>query len=63
MCPVPKCNADLSDDETALLDRLFAYAPDLKVAYDFRNDLTAIFDFTTGHFFRAFSRHKSGISV
>jgi transposase len=39
-----KKKADLSSDETDLLDRLFAYSPDLKQAYTLREDLTAIFD-------------------
>ena len=44
MWPLRKNKAALTTDEAALLERLFAYAPDLKLAYDFRNDLTAIFD-------------------
>lgn len=44
MWPLRKNIPDLTPDETALLDRLFTYSPDLELAYDFRNDLTAIFD-------------------
>jgi len=35
---------DLLPDERAVLDRLFALSPSLKVAYTLREDLTAIFD-------------------
>lgn len=35
---------ELLPDERAVLDRLFALAPTLKVAYTLREDLTAIFD-------------------
>ena len=34
----------LNDDEIALLDRLFSHSPDLKTAYELREELTAIFD-------------------
>jgi len=44
MWPFRKNKADLNPSETALLDRLFAYAPSLKLAYDFREKLTAIFE-------------------
>ena len=44
MWPLRKNHDTLTQEEAALLDRLFAYAPDLKSAYDFRNELTAIFD-------------------
>lgn len=36
--------ADLNPQEAELLDRLFGYAPSLKLAYDFREKLTAIFE-------------------
>jgi len=39
-----KKKADLSPDEAELLERLFAYSPDLKQAYNLREDLTAIFE-------------------
>lgn len=39
-----KKEADLSPDEADRLERLFAYSPDLKKAYDLREDLTAIFE-------------------
>ena len=39
-----KKEADLSPDEADLLERLFVYAPDLKKAYDFREELTTIFE-------------------
>jgi len=35
---------DLSEENKALLDKLFEYSPDLKMAYDFQNDLTSIFN-------------------
>ena len=34
----------LDEDEIALLDRLFAHSPKLKLAYDLREELTAIFE-------------------
>ena len=39
-----KKKVDLSSDEADLLERLFAYSPDLKQAYNLREDLTAIFE-------------------
>jgi len=36
--------ASLNEEEIALLDRLFAHSPKLELAYDLREDLTAIFD-------------------
>jgi len=39
-----KKKADLSSDETDLLERFFAYSPDAEKAYDLREDLTAIFE-------------------
>jgi len=36
--------ADLAQSDLELLDRLFAYSPSLKLAYDFREELTAIFE-------------------
>ena len=44
MWPYRKNKADLKPQETDLLERLFAYAPSLKLAYDFREELTAIFE-------------------
>lgn len=44
MWPFRKNKAELTPQEAQLLDRLFAYAPSLKLAYDFREKLTAIFD-------------------
>jgi transposase len=44
MWPFRKNKADLKPKETELLDRLFDYAPSLKLAYDFREKLTAIFE-------------------
>ena len=44
MWPYRKNKADLKPQEAELLDRLFAYAPSLKLAYDFREQLTAIFE-------------------
>ena len=38
-----KKKADLSSDEADLLERLFAYSPDLKQAYNLREELNAIF--------------------
>ena len=44
MWPFRKNKADLSEPEIVLLDRLFSYSPALKLAYDFREDLTTIFE-------------------
>lgn len=44
MWPFKKNKADLKPHETELLDRLFVYSPSLKLAYDFREELTAIFE-------------------
>lgn len=42
--PFRKNQAALNPHETELLERLFAYSPSLKLAYDFREKLTAIFE-------------------
>ncbi len=42
--PFRKKPADLKPHETELLARLFDYSPALKLAYDFREQLTAIFE-------------------
>ena len=39
-----KKKAELSPDETQLLERFFAYSPAAQQAYDLREDLTAIFE-------------------
>lgn len=44
MWPFRKNKADLNSQETELLNRLFAYSPSSKLAYDFREKLTAIFE-------------------
>jgi transposase len=44
MWPFRKNQADLKSAEADLLDRLFQYSPSLKLAYDFREELTAIFE-------------------
>jgi transposase len=44
MWPFRKNKADLSEPEVELLARLFSYSPALKLAYDFREKLTAIFE-------------------
>lgn len=44
MWPFKKNKADLKPHETELLDRLFVYSPSLKLAYDYREELTAIFE-------------------
>ncbi len=44
MWPFRKNKADLGQNEVELLDRLFSYSPSLKLAYDFREELTAIFE-------------------
>jgi transposase len=44
MWPFRKNKTDLNPKEAQLLDRLFDYAPSLKLAYDFREKLTAIFE-------------------
>lgn len=43
MWPFRHNKADLGQNEVELLDRLFSYSPALKLAYDFREKLTAIF--------------------
>lgn len=42
--PLRKNPEDLSAEEQKKLDRLFELSPDLKLAYTFREDLTAIFE-------------------
>jgi len=44
MWVVRKNNRDLTPDERTKLRRLFEYAPELKSAYTFREELTAIFE-------------------
>jgi transposase len=44
MWPFRHNQADLAQSEVELLDRLFSYSPSLKLAYDFREELTAIFE-------------------
>lgn len=44
MWPFRKNKADLLPHEAELLDRLFQYTPSLKLAYDLREALTAIFE-------------------
>lgn len=44
MWPVRKRKADLTAEEAKKLEHLFELAPELKQAYDFREELTAIFD-------------------
>jgi transposase len=44
MWPYRKNKTDLKPHEAELLDRLFAYSPSLKLAYDSREKLTAIFE-------------------
>jgi len=44
MWPFRKKPAQLEPSESDLLDRLFQYSPSLKLAYDFREELTAIFE-------------------
>jgi transposase len=44
MWPIRKNKADLTADEQAKLDLVFQHSPDLKLAYDFREELTAIFE-------------------
>jgi transposase len=44
MWPFRKNPADLKPNETDLLERLFGYSPALKLAYNFREELTAIFE-------------------
>ena len=44
MWPFRRNKADLKPNETELLERLFRYSPALKLGYDFREELTAIFE-------------------
>lgn len=44
MWPFRKNKADLKREEQDLLDRMFAYSPTLKQAYEFREELTTIFE-------------------
>jgi len=41
---IRKNNRDLTADERERLHRLFEYSPTLKLAYTFREELTAIFE-------------------
>src|SRR6266852_9995094 len=42
--PFRKNAADLEEEERLLLKRVFAYSPDLQQAYEYREQLTALFD-------------------
>jgi transposase len=42
--PFRKNAADLEEEERALLKRVFVYSPDLHQAYEYREQLTALFD-------------------
>ena len=44
MWAIRKNNRDLTDEERERLKRLFEHSPDLKLAYTFREELTAIFE-------------------
>jgi len=44
MWPFRKNAADLEEEERDLLKRVFAYSPDLQQAYEYREQLTALFD-------------------
>jgi transposase len=44
MWPMRKNKADLTVEEQEKLERVFNYSPDLKLAYDFREELTSIFE-------------------
>ncbi|NEX15227.1 MAG: ISL3 family transposase [Halochromatium sp.] len=44
MWALRKKEADLTDEDRAVLNALFLYSPKLKAAYQFRDQLTAIFD-------------------
>lgn len=44
MWPIRKNKADLTEAEQEKLNRLFQYSPNLKLAYDFREELTALFE-------------------
>jgi transposase len=44
MWPIRKNKADLTAEEQQKLKSIFQYSPDLKLAYDFREELTAIFE-------------------
>jgi transposase len=44
MWPFRKKQTELTPEEAELLERLFAYSPDLKLAYTLREELTAIFE-------------------
>lgn len=44
MWPFRKNAADLEGEERDLLKRVFAYSPDLQQAYEYREQLTALFD-------------------
>jgi len=54
MWALRKKEADLTDEEKAILEKLFEYSPRLKQAHLFRNQLTAIFD---KHITRAQAKH------
>jgi transposase len=44
MWPIRRNEADLSVEEQEKLERVFSYSADLKLAYDFREELTALFE-------------------
>lgn len=44
MWPIRKNKADLTAQEQEKLNRIFQYSPNLKLAYDFREELTALFE-------------------
>jgi transposase len=44
MWPFRKKQAELNPEEAEVLERLFAYSPDLQLAYTLREELTAIFE-------------------
>lgn len=46
MWPFRHNSIDLDDDTKARLEKLFSYSPQLKMVYDFREELTAIFEKT-----------------
>jgi transposase len=65
MWPFRKNKADLSQGEVELLDRLFSYSPALKLAYAFREELTAIFeqDLTKGEATQTIEKWRKAVQT
>jgi transposase len=65
MWPFRKNKADLGQNEVELLERLFSYSPALKLAYDFREELTALFeqDLTKAEATQAIEKWRKAVEI